>query len=85
MNRLTSRSHAKTRRRKGGRERRGNVAGKQENQGNRKKAGLTTEGHRGAQRRRGKEGGERGAIFNIQRGIFDIQVKLGDESELKNS
>ena len=68
--RLISRFHAKTRRRKGGRERRGKVA---ENQENRKKAGLTTEGHRGAQRGRGKEGGERETIFNIQQGIFNVQ------------
>ena len=49
-----------------GRERRENLAGKQENQENRKKAGLTTEGHRGAQRGRGKDGGERETIFYIR-------------------
>ena len=42
-------------------------------QESRKKAGLTTEGHRGAQRGRGKEGGERETIFNIQQGIFNVQ------------
>ena len=75
-NRLISRFHAKTRRRKGGRERRENLAGKQENQENRKKAGLTTEGHRGAQRGRGKEGGERETIFNKESSMFKVLAKM---------
>ena len=68
-----SRQDAKAQR---GRERRGNVAGKQENQENRKKAGLTTEGHRGAQRGRGKEGGEREAIFNKESSMFKVLAKM---------
>jgi hypothetical protein len=57
----------------GGREMRGNLAGKQEIAGKQEESRFNHRGHRGPPRKRGKEGGERETIFNIQQGIFNSQ------------
>ena len=73
MNRLISRSHAKTRRRKGGRERGGNLAGKQETAGKQEESRFN---HRGPPRGTEGEGKKGKTMFNIQQGIFNFQERL---------
>ena len=72
INQPVSRQDAKAQRGQGAE---GEFSRKTRNQENRKKAGLTTEGHRGAQRGRGKEGGERETIFNKESSMFKVLAK----------
>ena len=73
INQPVSRQDAKAQRGQGAE---GEFSRKTRNQENRKKAGLTTEGHRGAQRGRGKEGGERETIFNKESSMFKVLAKM---------